>query len=142
MVSSGLCVRRVSNVQTCTQWRIETLQQHNTKWHELNWKHKIKTIVSALVYWTVEPSSRFVYIDVIFLCVSYALHYVPLDNLGFLMGYEPIDMWRSFVTICLRLFGFCLLFDWYFCVSVTRFEVIENYCLSIRHSNTLYNGIQ
>lgn len=25
-------------------------------------------------------------------CISYALHYVLLDNLGFLMGYEPFDI--------------------------------------------------
>lgn len=79
-----------------------------------------------------------VFIDVIFICVSYALYYMPLDNLGFLMGYGPFDMWRSFITICLRLFSvffisrfiICFVF---FCLSVTR--LIKNYCSSIRYLN-------
>lgn len=34
----------------------------------------------------------FSYMCVDFECISYTLHYVSLDNLGFLMGYEPFDI--------------------------------------------------
>lgn len=93
-----------------------------------NWKHKIK--IDCVCFSVLSDLSRlndsgwfrcfcrfffcFIINVICVECISCALHYVPLDNLGFLMVYEPFDMWRSFAPICLWLFNIFSIYKYMF----------------------------
>lgn len=84
----------VYRIQHTHAKRMETFLKRYVTRHTLNQnRHEIKTIVCASVSLFCGRNSRrrfYTYTEMNL--YIYALHYVLLDNLGFLMGYEPFDI--------------------------------------------------